>query len=93
MRRPYTVALQGWPELPATNRIAAEVRFISEFERALGGLEGIAPAYAEEEEAYGALTGPMTCGPFTLRGLGRRKARTWRDGRACRRGHQALAFG
>lgn len=64
MDKPYTVALLGWPELPAPARIAAEVRFIIEFERALGGLDGIAQAYAEQEEVIESLQGPDDLRPL-----------------------------
>jgi hypothetical protein len=45
MTRPYTVALRDAPELPSAERIAAEVRFIKEIERALGSAEDVARIY------------------------------------------------
>jgi hypothetical protein len=56
MTRPYTVALRDAPELPAAERIAAEVRFIKEIERALGSADDVALIYrawidASESEA------------------------------------------
>lgn len=61
---PYTVALMGWPELPAATRIAVEVRFITEFERVLGGLDGLAQAYTEQEDVIESLQAPDDLRPF-----------------------------
>lgn len=45
MVRPYSVALQTEDGLPAPERIAAEVRFISALEQALGDPEEIVETY------------------------------------------------
>lgn len=52
----YVVALKGWPELPARERIAAEVRFATEFECALGGAEAIPEAWTAYMDALEAGT-------------------------------------
>jgi hypothetical protein len=54
----YVVALKGWPELSARERIAAEVRFATEFERALGGVEDLPEASAAYLDALEADPGP-----------------------------------
>ena len=46
--QPYTAQLLGWPDLPAAARIAAEVRFISELERRLGGPAAVEQAFWED---------------------------------------------
>lgn len=58
MDKPYTVALMGWPDVPAAARIAAEVRFATEFERILAGVAGIMAAWVENEEVIESLAGP-----------------------------------
>lgn len=45
MAHPYTVALEEAPELPCSNRIAAEARFAAAIERKLGGPEAVADTY------------------------------------------------
>ncbi|MDB5941862.1 MAG: hypothetical protein JWQ13_1428 [Ramlibacter sp.] len=45
MTKPYTVALNDAAELPVAERIAAEVRFIKEIERALGGADEVVRVY------------------------------------------------
>lgn len=45
MERPYTVALHGGAALPAAQRIAAEIGFITAIERALGGPHRVAESY------------------------------------------------
>jgi hypothetical protein len=54
----YVVALKGWPELSARERIAAEVRFATEFERALGGADAIPDSWAAYLDALEADPGP-----------------------------------
>jgi hypothetical protein len=51
MDRLYVVALEGWPELPLPSRIEAEVKFVTELERLLGGPSGVLKALAEDEKA------------------------------------------
>ncbi len=41
----YTVTLEDFPEIPDDLRLQAERRFSRTLERALGGVEEIAPAY------------------------------------------------
>jgi hypothetical protein len=45
MNKPYTVALQEAGDLPMRDRIEAEVRFVHQIERALGGEEAVAETY------------------------------------------------
>lgn len=45
MERPYTVALHGGGALPAAQRIAAEIGFITAIERTLGGPQHVAESY------------------------------------------------
>lgn len=45
MHTPYSVSLQGVEALPATERIAAEIRFVNELERGLGSEEAVAEVY------------------------------------------------
>lgn len=56
MTKPYTVAFCDARELPARERIEAEVRFVKALERALGGEDSVAEVYkawvdASESEA------------------------------------------
>jgi hypothetical protein len=54
MDRPYVVALRDGRALPAPARIAAECRFISALERALGDADSVAAtlrAWAEARES------------------------------------------
>lgn len=51
MTGPYTVALVGGADIPAPARIAAEIRFAGALERALGGAEPAAAAFAAWREA------------------------------------------
>jgi hypothetical protein len=41
MNKTYSVSLQGVEALPATERIAAEIRFIKELERSLGSEDSV----------------------------------------------------
>lgn len=45
MDRPYTVALREAQDLPSAERIAAELRFIRELEKALGSADQVVTAY------------------------------------------------
>lgn len=45
MDKPYSVALQGVEGLPGAERIAAEMRFIRELERAIGGSDAVSHVY------------------------------------------------
>ena len=45
MDRPYSVALQGIYDMPSNERIAAEVRFVKELEKSLGGAEAVVAVY------------------------------------------------
>ena len=51
MDKPYSVSLQGMDDLPAAEKIASEVRFIKEIERALGGAEAVVSVYRAWREA------------------------------------------
>ena len=51
MNKPYTVALADAADLPVAHRISAEVRFITEIERALGGADEVALVYRAWLEA------------------------------------------
>lgn len=64
MDKSYTVALLGWPELPAAARIAAEVRFATELERVLDGHDGVMKAWAESESLVEEVTGPDDMQPL-----------------------------
>lgn len=64
MDKPYTVALIGWPELPAAAKIAAEVRFATEFERLLGGSDRVMPAWVEHEITVEEIRGPADMRPL-----------------------------
>ena len=48
----YAVKLQGAPDMTAPERIAAEVRFAAIFEELLGGAEGVAAAFDEDESCF-----------------------------------------
>lgn len=45
MDKPYSVALQGIDDMPSNERIAAEVRFVKELEKSLGGADSVAAVY------------------------------------------------
>ena len=45
MLKPFSVSLQGVEDLPQAERISAEVRFIKELERNLGGEEAVVCIY------------------------------------------------
>ena len=45
MNSPYSVSLQRFEALPASDRIAAEIRFAKELERSLGSGEAVAEVY------------------------------------------------
>lgn len=51
MSKPYTVALVDFRGLPAPHRIAAEVRYIRELERACGGPDEVSRIYQAWTEA------------------------------------------
>ena len=51
MLKPYSVSLQGVEDLPPAERISAEVRFIKELERSLGGEEAVVDVYRAWSEA------------------------------------------
>ena len=51
MDKPYSVALQGVEGLPTAERIAAEVRFIKDLERSLGGPDTVVEVYRAWREA------------------------------------------
>lgn len=51
MTQTYTVALNDAPELPVAERIAAEVRFAREIEKALGGADEVVRVYRAWLEA------------------------------------------
>lgn len=51
MEKPYTVALEEAGDLPPAERIAAEIRFVREIERALGSSEDVAAVYRAWLEA------------------------------------------
>lgn len=42
---PYSVELIGWPDLASSDRAAAEIRFVTELERILGGSKGVLEAF------------------------------------------------
>lgn len=46
MDKPYSVALQGIDGMPSNERIAAEVRFIKELEKSLGGPDAVVAVYS-----------------------------------------------
>ena len=45
MDKPYSVALQGVYGMPDNERIGAEVRFIKELEKSLGGADAVVAVY------------------------------------------------
>ena len=51
MNKPYSVSLQGVEDLPAAERISAEIRFIKELERGLGSEESVVSVYRAWTEA------------------------------------------
>ena len=51
MLKPYFVTLQGAEDLPPAERNSAEVRFIKELERSLGGEESVVEVYRAWSEA------------------------------------------
>lgn len=51
MNKPYSVSLQGVEDLPTSERISAEIRFIKELERSLGGEEAVVDVYRAWTEA------------------------------------------
>ena len=51
MDKPYIVSLRAVEGLPATEKISAELRFIKEIERALGGAEAVVSVYQAWREA------------------------------------------
>jgi hypothetical protein len=51
MLKPFSVSLQGVEDLPQAERISAEVRFIKELERSLGGEEDVVRVYRAWSEA------------------------------------------
>lgn len=54
MTTPYFVRLVGADGIPASGRIAAEIRFLMELERGLGGQHGVMAAWREDEAAFEA---------------------------------------
>lgn len=54
MLKTYSVSLQGVEDLPPTERISAEVRFIKELERSLGGEDAVVDVYRAWSEASDA---------------------------------------
>ncbi|MEP6824136.1 MAG: hypothetical protein ABI919_04915 [Ramlibacter sp.] len=69
MTTPYCVRLVGAGSTPASGRIAAEIRFLMELERALGGQRGVMAAWQEDAaalEAWDATAGADTPAPRTL---------------------------
>jgi hypothetical protein len=62
MTTPYTVRLVGAGILPVAARIAAEVRFLTELERILGGQNGVIRAWGEGSalEQPGLIVPPET---------------------------------
>ncbi|MDI1270552.1 MAG: hypothetical protein PSV40_15800 [Polaromonas sp.] len=51
MDEPYVVALQGIDEMPSGERFAAEVRFVKELEKSLGGPNAVVAVYSAWLEA------------------------------------------
>ena len=51
MMMQYSVRLASWPELPVRERIAAEVRYAVELERAFGTPEQVCVALLEARDA------------------------------------------
>lgn len=51
MQKPFSVSLQGVEDLPPAERISAEVRFIKELERNLGGEVAVVEIYRAWTEA------------------------------------------
>ena len=51
MDQAYSVCLQGIEGLPPGDRIAAEVRFVKDLERSLGGAEAVTATYRAWQEA------------------------------------------
>lgn len=45
MDKPYSIALQGIDGMPGSERIGAEVRFIKELEKNLGGADAVVAVY------------------------------------------------
>lgn len=69
MTTPYLVRLVGADGIPSSGRIAAEIRFLMELERALGGQRGVMAAWQEDEaafEAWDATSGADTPALCTL---------------------------
>lgn len=69
MTTPYFVRLVGADGIPVSARIAAEIRFLMELERGLGGSRGVMAAWQEDEsapEAWNSTTSAGTPEPRTL---------------------------
>ena len=69
MTTPYFVRLVGADGIPASGRIAAEIRFLMELERGLGGQHGVMAAWREDEVAFEAWDATATAGTPALRTL------------------------
>jgi hypothetical protein len=66
MTKPYTVSLQDFPGLPIPNRIAAEVRYVRELERALGGPDAVPKVYEAWVEASESSADQLAAGTAEL---------------------------
>lgn len=51
MDRPYSIALQAVDGLQPAERLAAEIRFIKDLERTLGGADAVVAVYRAWQEA------------------------------------------
>lgn len=51
MNEPYVVSLHGVEDLPPAERISAELRFIKELDRGLGGAEAVVEVYRAWRDA------------------------------------------
>ena len=66
MDLPYTVTLQGFDDLPAAERIACELRFIKELEKALGGADGVVSVYGAWRDASESEPGELSAATSNL---------------------------
>ena len=66
MDKPYVVSLEGVEGLPGAERIAAEMRFIKELERGLGGAEAVAAVYGAWREACECEASELSAGTAGL---------------------------
>ncbi|RYX97021.1 MAG: hypothetical protein EOO28_04510 [Comamonadaceae bacterium] len=66
MDSPYTVTLQGMDDLPSAERMASEIRFIRQLEKALGGADGVLSVYGAWRDASESEPGELSAATSSL---------------------------